>query len=110
MVHLVNQVIVKIINNIVVVSGSVFYVVMLQYCELLCQVYLSNDILYIFVSYILSEILLKKQKVFTLIIHSTRALVYTKKKYIPVGISPYLVQIHHVMDNKLAIQFVFSLA
>ena len=41
--------------------------------------YLSNDILYILVSYILSEILLKKkQKLFTFIIHSTRAPVYKK--------------------------------
>ena len=43
------------------------------------QEHLSNDILYIFVSCILSEILLKNRKLFTLMIHSTGAPVYTKK-------------------------------
>ena len=43
--------------------------------------YLSNDILYIFVSYTLSEILLKNRKLFTLITHCREAPLYTKKIY-----------------------------
>ena len=47
----------------------------------------------------ISLILLKKRKLFALIIHSMGAQVYTKK-YIPVCISPYLGQIQCTVDNK----------
>ena len=57
---------------------------------------LLSTILYVLVS----EILLKIGKLFTLIIHGTRALVYTKK-YIPVCISPYLELIRCIEDNKI---------
>ena len=43
--------------------------------------------------------LVKNQKLLTLVIHGTKALLYTKK-YIPVCISPYLGQIRRVVDNK----------
>ena len=39
---------------------------------------ISNEILYIFVSYIHSETLLKNRKLFTLIIYSIGATVYAK--------------------------------
>ena len=42
---------------------------------------LSNDIYYIFVGYIVSEILVKNWKLLALIFHSTEAPLYTNKIY-----------------------------
>ena len=48
---------------------------------------------------IVSEILVKNRKLFTLIIHGTEALLYTKK-YIPLHISFYMAEISLALDNK----------
>ena len=48
-----------------------------------CKINLSNDILYIFVSFILSKILLKKRRLFTLIISIVQGRRFIRKKIHP---------------------------
>ena len=59
----------------------------------------STRRLLVHVGYIVSEILVKKRKLFTLIIHCTEVPLY-KNIYILFHISPYTGQIWLAMDNK----------
>ena len=71
-----------------------------------CKKDLSNDICYIFVSYIVSEILVKNWKLLTLIIHGTEAPLYTKKYICSPYFLLYTCQILHVVNNNLKLIFI----